>query len=179
MADVITPGSGGWPSAIPERIIQDAAYWEGVASGAVRDFCGWHVSPIVTEKMVLDGRGGEQLLPPSGRILEVISCLVEGEDVTAEVVGSSRTGIVEFRDCGRRWPVGVGTIELTIRHGYSPGEAPAVMGVVAGLASRLSDGVRVRRQQVGSASVDYTASAADLFGAEQRSLERYRLRWGS
>lgn len=174
MAEIVEPGGEGWPDLIPDGLVLDDRFWRAAAAGAVRDYCGWHVAPIITERMRLDGRGGRTLLVPSLRILEVVSCFVDGNDVADEVRISERAGYIEFD----RWPCGAGSIDLTIRHGFLPEEAPGVLGIVADAAQRAKGPAGIARQQVSGASVTYL-SASDLMGAERAKLDRYRLTWGA
>lgn len=158
----------------------DAAFWLNAAHGAVRRECGWHVAPIVEETLVLDGSGGESLLLPSGRVVEILEATNAGEDVTADV-DFSKSGVLELQ-CGR-WASRLGQVTIRLRHGYAVEEVPEVASLIATLARRggSAPGV-VARQSVNGASVEYLTGGGaplsiPLMQSEKDLLAPYRLVW--
>lgn len=158
----------------------DSAFWLNAAHGAVRRECGWHVAPVIEETLVLDGSGGDALLLPSGRVIELIEVLNDGVDVTSNV-DASKSGVLELQ-CGR-WTRRLGRVSVKLRHGYAADEAPEVAALIATLARRggSAPGI-VASQSVNGASVAYlTAGGAplsiSLLQIEKNTLDPYRLVW--
>ncbi|QKS20989.1 hypothetical protein HUN58_14630 [Curtobacterium sp. Csp1] len=149
-------------------------FWLDAAQGAVRRFCGWHVAPVITETIRLDGTGQRTLLVPSGRILDVTAATSDGRDVLAQVDVSGK-GMLELRD-GGLWSSRLGGISITLRHGYEVTEAPDVAGVIATAAARGGGpGGQIVSQAVGPANVRYSGNDIQLLQTELATLEPYRL----
>ena len=70
-----------WPSMFGEGAPTTVDPVE-VAMSVVRDFCRWHVTPIIEEDLVLDGSGKKTLLLPSKQVLEVTDVTEDGHSVT-------------------------------------------------------------------------------------------------
>ncbi|MBF4628898.1 hypothetical protein [Curtobacterium flaccumfaciens] len=161
-----------------EPIVQlgqrDAQFWLDAAQGAVRRYCGWHVAPVITETIRLDGTGQRTLLVPSGRLIAVTAATSDGRDVLSQVTVSGR-GMLELRD-GGLWSSALGGIIITIEHGYPVEEVPDVSGVIATAASRGGGpGGQIAAQGIGPASVRYTGNDIQLLQTELAALEPYRL----
>lgn len=161
----------------------DSPFWLAAAHGAIRDYCRWHVAPVITETLTLDGRGGKTLLIPSQRVEALDTVLNDSVDVTEQVKFSRRAGVLTL-DSG--WSSEVGGIEVTLRHGYPVDEVPAVAGLIVALTKRAAQsGGVVASQAVGPANVRYITGSdgstpgLQLFGQEQAALEPYRLNWGA
>ncbi len=118
------------------------------ASARVRNYCGWHIFPEVTETLVLDGRGGRVLMLPTLMLTAVASIVIDGSELAETAWRKSRRGMLERVD-GYGWPVGFETIQVTITHGYDqvPEDLPEV---VVGIATRLP----VQMQMVTSETAD-------------------------
>lgn len=154
--------------------IRDAAFWANAANQAVRTYCGWHVAPVITETLRLDGSGTRKLLLPSNRVVDVTACTNDGVDVLAELDWSEK-GIVEISGC---WTRRLGGITITLQHGHD--HASDVAGVIAGIAARAGSGAAgVAQQSVGPASVRYTGDSVPLLAAEKQALDPYRLQWSA
>lgn len=163
----------------------DRAFWLNAAHQAVRRECGWHVAPIITETLVLDGRGGKALLLPSKRVREVMSVLNDGTDVTDAVRFSRRSGVLTLAS---GWSTEVGSIEVTLEHGYSPAEAADVAGIIAAASARGASTAAagaVIEQSVGGARVRYGSDnkggilSVQLLESEKTMLAQYKLNWGA
>jgi hypothetical protein len=103
----IANGSGGRLIATDPRVIGLAK-----ATGqAIRNYCGWHVAPQVTETRVFDGDGGSLLQLPTLHLIEVDELRVGGQVVTDpewSELGSIRV----------RTPDRYRSVEVTFTHGY-------------------------------------------------------------
>jgi hypothetical protein len=149
-------------------------FWLDAAQGAVRRFCRWHVAPVITETIRLDGNGQRTLLIPSGRLLNVVAATSDGRDVLAQVEASGK-GMLELRD-GTAWSSKLGGVLITITHGYEIAEVPDVAGVIATAAARGGGpGGQIASQAVGPANVRYTGNDIQLLQTELATLEPYRL----
>ncbi|TFD58037.1 hypothetical protein E3T43_07260 [Cryobacterium sp. Hh7] len=155
----------------------DQAFWLKAANQTVRSYCGWHVAPIITESITLDGNGSKTLLLPSKRVTDVVSVLNDGIDVTA-TVRKSEKGMLELtRGC---WSDELGAIEVTFTHGYEA--ADDVAGVIAALVSRAaSSPAGIAAQAVGPANVKYATGpggvplSIPLMAGEMLTLDAYRI----
>ncbi len=160
-------------------------FWLDAAHGAVRHECGWHVAPVITETLVLDGRGGVTLLLPSQRISNIISAKNDGVDVTASIRYSRNAGMV---DLPSGWTTELGGIEIELEHGYPVDEVPDVAALIVGLTKRAAQtaggAVGIGQQGIGPASVRYLTGAdggqlsLPLLQSEKDTLAPYKLVWG-
>lgn len=147
------------------------------AEGAIRDYCGWHVAPVIRETVTLDGTGRSLLKLPSMRVVEVHSVLVDGTDVTS-MVRWSDMGMLE----GIRFPDRFRAVVVEMTHGFDPEDVPGVIGVLLRAAKRFSTDPTIRSQAIAGASVSYAAQGRTgaplshlLTMDEQAALEPYRL----
>lgn len=159
----------------------DPAFWLNAANQAIRTECGWHVAPIITEELVLDGPGGTALLVPSKRVRSIISATSDGRDVTDLVKFSRRAGVLTLAS---GWSCDVGSIELTIEHGYEADEVADVAALIVTLTKRAASSGAFVQQSIGSASAklatgrDGAALGVPLLESEKDILSRHRLNWG-
>ena len=158
------------------------AFWLNAANKAIRTECGWHVAPIITEEIVLDGTGGRNLLVPSLRIRQVVSAKSDGNDVTDQVKFSRRAGVLALAS---GWSCEVGSIELTIEHGFAADEVPDVAALIVTLTKRAASSGAFVQQSIGPASAkvatgrDGAALSVPLMETEKELLAPYKLNWGS
>jgi len=169
------------PILTPETVI-GPSFWLDAAHAAIRGWCGWHVAPVITETLVVDGSGHRDILIRSGRVVELLAVVNDGEEIDLDDVDFSRAGILELRH-GGHWSRRLGGVEVILRHGYEIEDVPDVAALIATLARRgaSAPGI-VARQSVNGASVDYlTAGGAPLsiplLGIEKEALDRFRLVW--
>lgn len=149
-------------------------FWLDAAQGAVRRYCGWHVAPVITETIRLDGTGQRTLLVPSGRLLNLVAATSDDRDVLAQVEVSGK-GMLELKG-GGLWTNRLGGVLITITHGYEIDEVPDVAGVIATAAARGGGpGGQIASQAVGPANVRYTGNDIQLLQTELTTLEPYRL----
>lgn len=150
----------------------DPDYWLKVAQNVVRKFCGWHVAPVFTETLTIDGSGGHTLLLPTMNLTELVSVIVDGEDVTEHMKSHvSRDGMLEFP---QRLPTRLGSVQITMTHGYTAEEAPEVVALIQTIADRVQTSAsNVVSQSAGGMSVRYgTNDSGNLPGADLMSTER-------
>jgi hypothetical protein len=91
----------------------------------VRRYCGWHVSPVRTETIIIDGSGTSLLVLPTLKIVELISVTEDDValDPAIDVKISAAAGGVIAKTQWRRWCPGFSNIEVELSHGYTAAEA--------------------------------------------------------
>ncbi|RAL31156.1 hypothetical protein [Rhodococcus sp. AQ5-07] len=138
-----------------------------VAVGAIRSYTGWHVAPVLTETVTLDGNGGTILDLPTLRLCALNAVRVQG--VTISGVEWSQDGTLRGR-----WPDVWRSIQVDIEHGY---EAPAdLLGVVLDAAARaVNSELGGHAETFGPFSFSASEGSTALFDHELRVLDRYRL----
>lgn len=160
------------PAAIVAPGARTPQFWYDAATAEVRRFCGWHVAPIITSTLVLDGSGDIELLLPSGRVRSISAVSNDGDDVLAKVEWSEK-GLIRL---STNWTRKYRGVTVTLEHGYSAAEAADVAGVISSLADRSSTlPVGIKSQSVGPAAVAY--QVAPLMQEEKDKLEPFRLSW--
>lgn len=151
---------------------------EEAAEKLVRDFCGWHVAPVVTETITLDGTGSRRLFLPSLKVNEVQSVLVNGAAIAPTEFSWSEAGIL-YRGAG--WPEGFRNVVATIVHGHAAEDA---RWIVDGIVERrkAAPAGRVLNVRVGQRGMGYehgAGSVTRLFQDERDALAPYRIGTGS
>lgn len=153
------------------------------AAESVRAYCGWHVTPVRTETLVVDDDGTGTVLLPSGRVTDVLSVARDGAALDLAEVQWNEDGVLRFpARCGRGRLRGL-AVEVT--HGYTEAEAAAVLGVIRGVATRaaMSPGGNIVSQSAGTQRVSYASSGGavaslPLMQTEKDVLATFRLGWG-
>lgn len=169
------------PNLVDAQTQVNPQFWLNAANQSVRRFCGWHVAPVITETLVLDGSGGRTLLLPSQRVRSLTSVHCDGVDVTNMVQYSTTSGMLEIDGT---WSHRLGGIKVKLEHGYSTEELPDVAALILNIAKRAGSGQSlIASQSVNGSSVSYlTAGGAPLsvplLQIEKDMLEPYRLTWG-
>lgn len=127
-------------------------------SSAVRNWCGWHVAPSLTCRIVTDGAGRQLQLPLMG-VTSVTSLTVCGDAVTDYEWRSS--GHLRLR-CG--WfPDAWRSVEVVCRAGYN---ADTALGqIVAQLAiNELAATAGIREEHAGQVGASYNQTDAGVSG---------------
>ena len=124
--------------------------------GVVRRWCGWHVAPVLTETVILDGPGGPLLTLPTQKLIAVTAVLEDAQALDLTTLVWSRRGQVEKRvqtplpisyfGAGRYvhrtylpwnfWTDQLSGVSVTMQHGFA--EAPDLEDAVFSVADRLS-----------------------------------------
>ena len=132
-------------------------------SAAVRDACGWHVSPVLD---------CEERASGPGRVI-ALHTLMMPEDPEVEELGVtlgpgqfewSERGLVR-RACWREWPRGLGSVVVRYRSGIPAEMAPGLVTVAAQVASNaLAAPAGVQSEQAGNVSISYNQTASGVSG---------------
>lgn len=143
------------------------------ACAAVRNYCGWHVAPSITETIIMDGPG-ERILPlPTLHLTAVESITIDGRAVT-EPKWSQDGTVVGWWGCAPR------SIMAEITHGYDvvPADLLRAVQTVAqrGVANPLG-AVRVAAGPFNLGFTDGGSGGGSEFGktTEQSAIDRYKL----
>lgn len=117
------------------------------ALARIRRYCGWHVSPVRTETLTLDGPdrhygpGGHYLVLKTMHIVDLISITEHDEptDLTNVKESADAPGILYKKRC--HWACGFSAIEVELEHGYTAAEAADFREAVLALVDRASQSV--------------------------------------
>lgn len=109
----------------------------------VRNYCQWHVSPVVTETVTLDGPGDWVLYLPTKRIMSVASVVEDGVtlNVSTDISWSEHGEVVKPTAnalWNRMWSSKFRSIVVTFTHGYAEPEAEDWRSIVLAVAERMS-----------------------------------------
>ena len=145
-------------------------------SGAVRGYCGWHVTPALPCVWVGDAPDGICHVPAMG-VSSVTSVTVDGVELATSAYEWSRSGLVRLRSRAPRW--GGVTVEFTA--GYE--DADDLGGVVAQItANALAASPGVREEHAGQVGITYNQTANGVSGgvrlldSDRMLLDRWRIR---
>lgn len=151
-----------------------------VATQMIRDYCGWHVAPLLEDEVTIDGTGADVVLLPSRRVHKVTSVTVHGEELSDDEYEWSAIGALRRK--GGRWPDAYRSIKVTFEHGLQD------MAVLAGVVDSITARVRmdptgmVTSQRAGTQSVSFggrqSSGGHGLLASEKESLAPYKLNWG-
>ena len=148
------------------------------ASQAIRNYCGWHISPSL-ECTAYPAGGGIVTRLPAGYVSAVESVVEDSETLSSDDYSWRRDGLLK-RACPYRWSDEWDAIEVTYTAGYEAEAVPdlvetvcaiasGVLSVAAGVVSESADGVSI------SYSANASSIAASLTSSLKHSLEPYRL----
>lgn len=149
------------------------------ASTGVRRYCRWHIAPVVTETITLDGDGSAAIALPSLRVSAVSAVSSDGLAVVDGLWRLSRTGLLAF-------PAYLSTqfdgVEVTLTHGYPMDEVDDVVAIVHAMCARaLASPQGYVREQAGGVGVEASrtgenaAGGVTLLDHEKAALAPYRL----
>lgn len=165
------------PSMLEPSSTDRAIRARNSAEAAVRDYCGWHVAPVIVSELVLDAPGVRTLFLPSLKVIEIIEFSVNGVPVDVDALEWSENGFVR---AARLWPDRLRAIRVKFEHGFE--DVPAIGGVISAVAERdlasPSGAVRERANQV---SIDHSQVAPGVSGGialmahETALLDKYNL----
>src|SRR5699024_10858350 len=163
------------PDANVERILA------GVTVN-VRNYCRWHVSPVITEDITLDGPGGYDLALPTLRLVNIET--ISDAGTTVDDPEWSKIGNVRKPD-GRPWSTRYQGITATIRHGFTdPADLALVVAELVAQAVNAPAGTAGATEKLGpfsftgaaaASGARYSIGGASLLESQLATLDRYRL----
>lgn len=165
------------------------------ALAAVRNYCGWHVTPVLSnDQITVDGPGGPTLMLPTLALSAITALTEDGVALDVDTLSWSARGMVAkkrftpvpvsnfnlayhyFRPWNF-WTEQFGGITATITHGFAT--APDLEAVVLAAIDRggFAAGDTAELKVVGPFQYDTSGLAAGAIfsDAEMAILDRYRL----
>lgn len=132
-------------------------------SAAIRDACGWHVTPQLTVEESAQG---------PGRVIALKTLLAESVEKVSERGRELSEGEYEFarngllrRSCWRSWPAEWNSVTVRYVSGIPQGMASALAMVAAQVASNaLAAPAGVRSEQAGNVTISYNQTASGVSG---------------
>ncbi|MBB3752609.1 hypothetical protein FHT44_005121 [Mycolicibacterium sp. BK634] len=153
------------------------------ALARVRNYCGWHVSPVRSETIVKNGTNDRWLSLPTLKIVEVTEVTECGVvlDLSTIKQSADEPGFL-VKQCGH-WRYGLSNIEVELSHGFTADEAAdfreAVLGLIdtASLSIGSSNGGPVIFERVDDVETHWSAlpSAIENTPMDKSTLARYRI----
>lgn len=180
---LLTPAefSAGTGGKIPENDPRIPALLDGATRG-IRRYCGWHIAPVVTETMTLDGPGGSLLRLPTLNLVEIVSMTERGIELDVDALEWSAKGLVRRRR--GRWTDRFRGVVAEVEHGYEDAaDVRQIIQQVVGNA--LASPLGATREQVGAFSVTWGTTAPGVAGGmsllarDLATLDLYRLERGA
>ena len=146
------------------------------ASQAIRNYCGWHISPEIECTAHLTGEGNILRLPAS-YVSKIFEITEENELVTE--YEWKRDGLLR-KTMGKHWSDSWDSVEVRYVAGYNMAAVPdlveavrsiteGVITVSAGVTSESADGVAI------AYSVSASSIAAGLTNAQKGALSAYKV----
>ncbi len=115
----------------------DVARALDAAKARVRNWCCWHVSPVLTETITMDGHGGCNLFLPTLKIVALTDIQIDGVsiDLTSVKRPADTPGVL-YRQAG--WPCGYSNITVTLSHGFTAAQCPDWREAILALLDQAS-----------------------------------------
>lgn len=165
-ADDVAAFTGGRIAADDPR----AGSLLATALAAARRYCGWHVTPVRSEELVLDGPGSPLLVLPTLRLVALAGLSEGGTAVDLGAVTWSRRGLICKRG-GGCWSAEFGAITADVEHGYEAADdwQAAVLSMVDRTIGEFSG---TGREVIGPFQYPGTSAAAagSAFSDVERSI---------
>ncbi|OHU60680.1 hypothetical protein BKG82_02150 [Mycobacteroides chelonae] len=147
-----------------------------VGLSAVRQFCGWHVSPVKeSHEVELDGPGGRLLALPTLKLIALTEVTEDGKALDVSTLYVSKRGLVRKKN-GGFWSPHYGAITVTMNHGVEDADAfnAAVLSFIDRLSKAPTGGDPIAVGPFRWAE-QKTVSRSAFSATELSILEQYRL----
>lgn len=143
------------------------------ASDKVRRYCGWHIAPVLSRDLVLDGSGGFTLLLPTLRLVDVTAFSVMGVPLIPALLEWSEDGFVRLPT---GFPDRLRSVRATIEDGYE--DAGDVVQVLLDVIERAANTpAGITQESTGANALSYIGGGAlVLLPSETAVLDLYRVR---
>lgn len=140
----------------------------------VRAFCGWHVAPVLTSCLTLDGPGSPLLVLPTLRMINLVSVTEDDVALDVSTLAWSSRGLVRKKS-GGGWSGQFSSITVVFEHGVDEADAAGWRRAVLSCVDRRSLDIG-GGQPTRVGPFEWGSPAAGLFSqAEQAALEWFRL----
>lgn len=147
-----------------------------VGLSAVRQFCGWHVTPVrENHEVELDGPGGRLLALPTLRLVTLTEVTEDGKTLDVSGLYVSKRGLVRKKS-GGFWSPHYGAITVTMDHGIEDADAfnAAVLSFIDRMSKAPTGGDPIAVGPFRWAE-QKTVSRSAFSATELAILEQYRL----
>jgi hypothetical protein len=153
----------------PERIVR-------AASASVRADCHWHIAPVISETVTVDGTPGPLLLLPTLRLVSVtaVRVLHRGGWTAVTDWRIAQAGML-YRTGG--WYYGPAGVQVEMTHGYTETPHELIPVIAARCQRTMANSILTQRSEtVGTrtASESYNVNRLQL-AAGVESLSGYRI----
>lgn len=155
------------------------------AAAAVRRACGWHIAPIITQEVVLDGyRGaGPEIDLPTLRLRSLLRVTNDGNDIDVSTIDASADGTIALTS--GRWSRRLGGIRITMEHGYDLDDVADLQNLIVSIAARAAVSPNgVVQEATGAVNIRFSTFGGGASGGialmshERELLDSYRLTGG-
>lgn len=140
----------------------------------VRQWCGWHVTPILTEEITVDGPGGKLLWLPTLRLVALTAVAEDGVELDVADLEWSATGLVR-KPLSGLWTEKFRGITVTLTHGVDAKDFEAAVYSVADRKSQMPVGGAIATVGPFRWVEEKVASGSSFLPAELAILQQYRL----
>lgn len=121
---------------------------------AVIEYCGWHIAPVVSELVTVDGSGTALQPLPTLNLLAVDSIEENGRSLDVSQVDWSTNGLVEKRS-GGRWTGRRRGVTFGISHGYAAAPRWLVTLICAAAGRAFNTPLGRVQETAGDQSISY------------------------
>jgi hypothetical protein len=147
------------------------------AAAAVVEYCGWHIAPVLTETVTVDGSGTRIQPLPTLNLISLDAVAERGRPHDPGWIDWSVNGLLEKRS-GGMWTARRRGVVAEITHGYAatPGWLLTLICALAGRAYITPAGIA--QEAAGGESVTYAVSrtvppaTVALLDIDRRMLDR-------
>lgn len=180
LPDLITPAdvsaaSGGRIAATDSRLPSVCS----AVSSAIRDYCGWHVAPVLQCSLTtqVDTR---VIMLPAKLVTSIESITVDNEIIPADDFEWKRSGAIRLSLHPRkrgRW----GAYEISYHAGLDTSASPLAQVAIQVALNNLMSTPGVRAESVGQVSLSYNllsdgvSGGVQLLNRDRSLLRQYRL----
>ncbi|SLF39509.1 hypothetical protein [Mycobacteroides abscessus] len=145
------------------------------AIGAVRDYCGWHITPPKEDdEVTIDGSGASELALPTLHLTALTELTEDGAALDVSAIEWSECGML--RKPGRcYWTDRYRGVKAKITHGYD--DLPALNLAILSMVSRKADDA-TGREVIGPYQwfpAEEVADGSAFSGSERATLDKYCL----
>lgn len=146
------------------------------ASQAIRNYCGWHITPAL-ECVAHPVSGGKVLKLQAAYVSEVTSVMEDGEDVSEYEWRSD--GLIRKKN-GTRWTDSWDGIAVEYAAGYAADAVPDLVEAVCSIASGvLSVSPGIVSESADGVAISYSANASSIAAAltsqQKSALDPYKV----
>jgi len=150
------------------------------ASRLIRNYCRWHVAPVIQETIKVAVRPRSPLYLPTLHMVDLLALTASGVAADVARVEWDEAGIIEYSRSAFGTYALRRAVEVTFTHGYE--DVPEdIVDLTLMIASRaLGSPLGVVRESTMSSSVTYSQAGFNVAGGsallehEKESLEIYR-----